>query len=52
VAETTVKRLLTRLAALAKRWGKFVNIIGGYVEKYMFFYSRFVYHIFYVSYHL
>jgi hypothetical protein len=36
--------------ALVKRWDKCINVGGGYVEKYMFFFPRFEYHMFYVLY--
>jgi hypothetical protein len=36
--------------ALVKRWDKCINVGGGYVEKYKFFFSRFEYHMFYVLY--
>jgi hypothetical protein len=35
--------------ALVKRWDKYINVVGGYVEKQMFF-SGFKYQMFYISY--
>jgi hypothetical protein len=32
--------------ALVKRWDKCINVGGGYVEKYMFVFPRFEYHMF------
>jgi hypothetical protein len=37
--------------ALVKRWDKYINVSGGYVENSMFFH-RFEYHIFYIYIHL
>jgi hypothetical protein len=36
--------------ALVKRWEKSENVGGGYVEKYMGFFFRFEYQMFYVLY--
>jgi hypothetical protein len=50
MAETTVKYFYAAgFDTLVKRWDKFINVGGGYVDKYMFF-SRFECHMFYVLY--
>jgi hypothetical protein len=33
VAETAVKNYAAYFDALVKRWGKRINVVGGYVEK-------------------